>query len=264
MKLIWLCLLILIIDIISLQGHCQNQPIYNLNIQDTQSPQSADSLDSEIMAIKQLYQIQYQENQAVENKLSPFTPKVPTPSRLFTSDLSMPEFFSNSNNLAKKPGSFYRAYGEIIFIQGNITDSFGIPIHNAVIEIWQTNSAGKYYTLLESGSCYIDKFFNMSGRAITDNIGNYHFITIMPGSTQGRAPHINMNIYHPRFGKLETEMYFVNHPYNFSDYQYLSYKDGDRKLLTADVRNTDIFNPKSIKIVTFNITMKGIHQYKKF
>lgn len=200
---------------------------------------------------------------SLEKNLAPFYPITPTPSRLFTADLSMPDNFATTNNLAKKVGSFYRAYGEIIFIQGTVTDSFGIPIHNAVIEIWQTNSAGKYHTLLESGSGYIDKFFSMSGRAITDNIGNYHFITIMPGSSVGRAPHINMNIYHPRFGRLETEMYFMNHPYNFSDFQYLSYTEEDRILLTANVRTTDILNPKSIKIATFNITLKGIHQYKK-
>jgi len=203
-------------------------------------------------------------DQFLEDKLSPFQAKIPTPSRLFTADLSMPESFGTTNNLAKKAGSFYRAYGEIVYVQGTITDSFGVPVHNAVIEIWQTNSAGKYHTLLESESGYVDKFFNMSGRAVSDNLGNYHFITIMPGASSGRAPHVNMNIYHPRFGKLETEMYFVNHPYNFSDYQYLTYSEEERKMLTADVRNTDILNPNSIKLATFNITLKGIHQYKKF
>ena len=211
-----------------------------------------------------VYKDDLKNSQTLEDKLSPFKAKTPTPSRLFTADLSMPDNFATTNNLAKKAGSFYRAYGEIIYIQGNVADSFGVPIHNAVIEIWQTNSAGKYHTLLESGSGYVDKFFSMSGRAISDNLGNYHFITIMPGATSGRAPHINMNVYHPRFGKLETEMYFVNHPYNFTDYQYLAYSEEERKLLTAEVRNTNISDPNSIKLATFNITLKGIHQYKKF
>ena len=71
----------------------------------------------------------------------------------------MPDNFVSSNNLAKKSGSFYRAFGEIIFIQGTITDSFGLPITSAVVEIWQANSAGKYHTLLEEDSEYIDKYF---------------------------------------------------------------------------------------------------------
>lgn len=203
-------------------------------------------------------------NKYFSKDLSVFEPKKPTPSRFFKSTLSMPDEFFTSNNLVKKSGSFYRAFGEIIFIQGTITDSFGVPIHNAVVEIWQANAAGKYHTLLESNSQFIDKYFNMSGRAITDNLGNYYFITIMPGRNIGRAPHINMNIYHVDFGKLETEMYFAKHPDNESDYQYLSYEDEDKKMVTASVHHSDIFDAKSIKVFTFNIVMKGIHRYKRF
>lgn len=203
-------------------------------------------------------------NSEVENPQAVFHPKKTTPSRFFSTDISMPSHFSTSNNLAKKVGSFYRAYGEIIFLQGTITDSFGVPIDGAIIEIWQTNAAGKYHTLLEDGSEYIDKYFNMSGRTITDNLGNYHFITIMPGANTGRAPHINMNIYHSRFGKIETEMYFEKYPFNITDYQYLAYDEDERKLLTAQVRHSNPLDPRSIKVVNFNITMKGIHQYKHY
>jgi protocatechuate 3,4-dioxygenase beta subunit len=193
-----------------------------------------------------------------------FDPLSPTPTRFFSTDLSIPDSFATTNNLAKKVGSFYRAFGEIIFLQGRVTDSFGVPIDGAVIEIWQTNSAGKYHTLLEPDSEYIDRYFSMSGRTVTDNLGNYHFITIMPGSNPGRAPHINMNVYHPKFGKLETEMYFEKHPYNNDDYQYLSYDENERKLVTAAVRHSNILNTKSIKLCTFDIVMRGVHQYKRF
>lgn len=199
-----------------------------------------------------------------EVPLTIFTPKTPTPSRFFAADISMPESFITSNNLVKKAGAFYRAVGEVIFLQGTVTDSFGVPIVGAVIEIWQTNAAGKYHSLLESGSEYIDKYFSMSGRAITDNLGNYHFITILPGANPGRAPHINMNIYHEKFGRIETEMYFEDHPYNKTDYQYLSYLEEERKLLTAQVTNSDLLNPNSIKLCTFDIVMRGTHQYKSY
>jgi len=200
--------------------------------------------------------------QKVANEL--FSPKINTPTRLFSADLSMPEKFNSTNNLIQKTGSFYAAFGEKLFIQGTITDSFGVPIDNVIIDMWQTNSAGKYQTLLDNNSDLIDKNFNMSGRTTTDNLGNYFFVTIMPGFYLNRAPHINFNAYHPKFGKLETEMYFENHPKNNLDYQYLSYNDEDRSLLTAKVRLTDIFDNKSTKIATFNIVMKGVQQYKNF
>lgn len=203
-------------------------------------------------------------NRFAKEAPSVFEPKIPTPSRFFAADLSMPENFATTNNLAKKTGAFYRAFGEIIFVQGTVTDSFNVPIDGVVVEIWQKNSAGKYHTLLEPDSEFVDKYFSMSGRTVTDNLGNYHFITIMPGSTPGRAPHINMNLYHPRFGKLETEMYFEKHPYNEGDYQFLSYSEDERKALTASVRSSDIMNSQSIKLATFDIVLKGIHQYKRF
>lgn len=243
---------------------CFSQELDGFAVQNS----TKESYSNEVRVDDKFDEYNVQKNKA-QNKIaseepSPFRPKTPTPSRFFAADLSMPDVFISSNNLAKKTGSFYRAYGEIIFIQGTITDSFGVPVHGAVVEIWQTNASGKYHTLLEDNSEYIDKHFNMSGRAITDNLGNYHFITIMPGSSAGRAPHINFNIYHEKFGKLETEMYFANHPYNSTDYQYLVYSEEERKLLTADVRHSNILNTRSIKLCTFNVTMRGIHQYKRY
>ena len=207
--------------------------------------------------------VQYQ-NFDNEKKVLSFKTLEPTPSRFFTADLSMPEKFTTTNNLAKKPGAFYRAFGEVIFLQGKITDSFGVPIADAVVEIWQANAAGKYHTLLDPTSEYIDPYFNMSGKSISDNMGNYNFITIMPGGNSGRAPHINMNIYHTKFGKLETEIYFENHPFNTTDFQFLSYTQEEQKKLSAIVRHTNVMNTHSIKLCTFNIVMKGVHQYKKF
>ncbi len=193
-----------------------------------------------------------------------FNPMKPTPTRLFLADLSLPEEFGATNNLAKKPGSFFRAFGEVIFLQGRVVDSFGVPITDARVQIWQKNAAGKYHSLLDPRSEYIDKHFNMSGRSITDNLGNYSFITILPGGSPGRAPHINMNVSHPKFGKLQTEVYFEKHPFNKSDFQYMSYSKEDRKALTAKVKHTEILNTKSIKICTFDIVMKGIQQYRGY
>ncbi len=193
-----------------------------------------------------------------------FNPMAPTPTRLFLADLSLPEEFGSTNNLAKKPGSFFRAFGEVIFLQGRVVDSFGVPITDARIQIWQKNAAGKYHSLLDPRSEYIDKHFSMSGRSITDNLGNYSFITILPGGSPGRSPHINMNVSHPKFGKLQTEIYFEKHPFNESDFQFMSYTKEERKALLAKVKHTEILNTRSIKICTFDVVLKGVHQFKGY
>ena len=193
-----------------------------------------------------------------------FSPKSPTPNRKYTNNALIPQKFHTTNNLVRKTGSFYNAKGEIIFIKGKITDSFGVPISGAVVEIWQTNAIGKYQYILPEDSDFIDENFTGSGRSVTDNLGNYNFITIFPGSYMERAPHINFNIYHPQFGLIETEMYFEDHPNNLKDYHYLSYEKSDRETITANFRLRNILNRDSNKIFIFNIVMEGVHLYKNF
>ena len=207
-------------------------------------------------------QSQGNHNKEVSNQI--FEARKSTPKRKFSTDASMPEKINTTNNLWQKTGSFYGAFGEPLYIQGTIIDTFGVPIEGAIIDIWQTNSAGEYQNLLEKNSELIDKNFNMSGRALTDNLGNYYFVTIFPGSYLGNAPNINFNIYHPKFGKLETIMYFENHPKNRFDNQYLSYSLADRKMITAKMSLLDVANPKSPKIASFNIVLNGVQQYKSF
>jgi len=193
-----------------------------------------------------------------------FTPKKPTPNRKYTNDSLIPNKFHTTNNLTRKTGSFYDARGELILIKGIITDSFGIPISGAIIEIWQTNSIGKYQSILAKDSDFFDENFTGSGRAVSDNLGHYNFITIFPGSYLDRAPHINLNIYHAQFGLIETEIYFEDHPKNLEDYHYLSYNNEEREEITAQFFLEDVLDRDSRKIFIFNIVMEGVHLYKNF
>lgn len=206
------------------------------------------------------------EAQAQKQQLMPdiFSPKSPTPNRKYTNESFIPKKFHTTNNLVRKTGSFYTAQGEIIFIKGTVTDSFGVPISGAVIEIWQTNSIGKYQSILSEDSDFIDENFSGSGRAVSDNLGNYSFITIFPGSYLERAPHINLNIYHSQFGVIETEIYFKDHPLNAQDYHYSSYEKEYREAITAEFRLRNILDRDSNKIFIFNIVMEGVHLYKNF
>ena len=72
-----------------------------------------------------------------------------------------------------------------------------------------------------------------------------------------------MIITHPKFTKIETEIYFENHPLNIKDPYYMSYDEEDKKALTAKVVNITN-NTKDGKIATFNIVMDGIHSYKGY
>lgn len=193
-----------------------------------------------------------------------FTPQTQTPDGLIINTISKPEIFSTSNEMTRIVGSFNVAVGELLYLKGTLTDAFGVPIEGATIRIWQTNSSGRYQSLLKPNSEYIDKNFIMSGTARTDNIGRYGFKTIFPGFPEGRAPHINIIIYHPKFGEVQTEVYFENHPLNVKDPLYMSYPESSRKMLTAKVLNIDDVEPSQGKIAIFNVVLDGIHAYKGY
>jgi protocatechuate 3,4-dioxygenase beta subunit len=201
---------------------------------------------------------------AARQQIDLFSPKQQTPDSKIPDLLAKPKTFEKSNNLRKKIGSFELAEGEILYIEGIVTDAFGVPITNAFIKIWQTNSAGKYHTLLDKDSEYIDHNFAMSGEANTDNLGKYGFITIFPGFYSDRAPHIHMLVHHPKFGTVETQVYFSNHKRNTKDPNYLVYNENEREMITANIEYVNKNNPKLGKIATFNITLDGVHQYKGF
>lgn len=193
-----------------------------------------------------------------------FNPKRTTPSTMLVDNMSKPAVFNRSNNLTRKPGSFNVAIGDPLYIKGVITDAFGVPVQGATVKIWQTNAAGKYHSLLDEYSQYVDPNFSMSGEAATDNLGRYGFLTIFPGYYEDRAPHVNFIISHDKFGTIETELYFEKHPRNKMDSYYLSYDNEAKDMLTARVEYINPDNPNEGKVAVFDITMEGIHQYKGF
>jgi len=193
-----------------------------------------------------------------------FNPKKQTPNAIYFDTLSQPDKFEKNNNLTRKTGSFEVAIGELLYIKGTVTDAFGVPIEGVVIKIWQTNASGKYHSLLNPESVYLDPNFKMSGQSITNNLGEYEFVTIFPGYYKNRAPHIKMLVSNEKFGQIKTEMYFKDHPKNNQDPYFLAYTPKSQSMLIADVDTITVGTAEKGKLATFNITMDGIHQYKGF
>ena len=110
--------------------------------------------------------------------------------------------------------------GQRIIVTGRVLDSAGRPVPDTLIEIWQTNAAGRYRHWREHHPAPLDPNFGGLGRCLTDAAGRYRFITIQPGSypwgnhyNAWRPAHIHFSLFGRAFTqRLVTQMYFPGDP----------------------------------------------------
>lgn len=105
-----------------------------------------------------------------------------------------------------------------IRFHGTLYDGAGMPIPDAVIEIWQADAAGAVVT--ERGSLHRDGYtFTGFGRAAVNGWGEYTFTTVKPGAMRaGSAPYILVTIFaRGLLHHLFTRAYFSDEPANDSD-----------------------------------------------
>src|SRR2546421_10272321 len=73
--------------------------------------------------------------------------------------------------------------GERIRIEGRILDGDGVGVPDALVEIWQANSLGRYrHPADRRRAPALDPSFTGFGRSGTDEAGGYWFETIRPGA----------------------------------------------------------------------------------
>jgi protocatechuate 3,4-dioxygenase, alpha subunit len=114
--------------------------------------------------------------------------------------------------------------GERITIAGRVLDGDGKGVPDALIEVWQANSHGKYAHPEDTQEKPLEPNFKGFGRVPTDDTGAYHFRTIKPGSVPGpdgkpQAPHIAVHVFmRGLLIHLVTRIYFPDEPDNAADF----------------------------------------------
>ncbi len=105
------------------------------------------------------------------------------------------------------------ALGEVITVEGQVSDDAGNPIVDAVVDIWQANAAGRYAHGADPNTAPLDP--NFQGWAImkTDANGRYRFKTVRPGAypvdeTWTRPPHVHFKVSRRGYREVTTQMYF--------------------------------------------------------
>lgn len=113
--------------------------------------------------------------------------------------------------------------GEPVRLRCRLTDGDGAPVPDAVIEIWQANSLGKYQHPEDTQPKPDDPDCFGFGRLAVSEDGTCTFDTIKPGRVPGpgdatQAPHLNLSIFARGLLKqLVTRVYFADDPANSED-----------------------------------------------
>lgn len=85
-------------------------------------------------------------------------------------------------------------HADAIRFHGQVVDGAGWPVPDALIEIWQPDSAGA--PVQRPGSLNRDGWtFTGWGRCATDRDGRYSFTTLRPGSKTSAAPFFAVTIF---------------------------------------------------------------------
>jgi protocatechuate 3,4-dioxygenase beta subunit len=155
--------------------------------------------------------------------------------------------------------------GERIIVAGRVVDEDGRGVPNALIEIWQANSAGRYRHSRDNHAAPLDPNFLGAGRTITDQTGAYQFVSIKPGAypwrnhdNAWRPAHIHFSLFGPALvSRLVTQMYFPNDPLiPFDPILQSIVDDGARRRLVSTF-DLSLTQPEWAMGYRFDIVLRG-------
>ena len=155
--------------------------------------------------------------------------------------------------------------GERIIVTGRVLDSDGRPVPDSLVELWQTNAAGRYRHPVDQHDAPLDPNFTGLGRCVTDSEGRYRFVTIKPGAypwrnhpNAWRPAHIHFSLFGRSFTqRLVTQMYFPGDPLHALDPVLNSVPDpAGRQRLVAEF-DIALTEPEWALAYTWDIVLRG-------
>ena len=198
---------------------------------------------------------------------SPRQPLVPLPQTL--SELTGPVYGHEDlrpldNDLTRNAVKNGEPIGERIIVVGRVLDDDGRPVPNALIEIWQANAAGRYIHKNEQHDAPLDPNFTGAGRCLTNEQGEYRFVTIRPGAypwgnhtNAWRPAHIHLSIFGRNFlQRLVTQMFFPGDPLLPLDPIFNGVPEDGRLLLISQYAH-DVTEPAWALGYRFDIVLRG-------
>ena len=110
--------------------------------------------------------------------------------------------------------------GSRMILAGRVLDEDGRPVAGTLVELWQANAAGRYLHPVDQHDAPLDPNFTGAGHVVTNDKGEYRFVTIIPGAypwrntyNAWRAQHIHFSVFGPAAAtRIITQMFFPGDP----------------------------------------------------
>ena len=155
--------------------------------------------------------------------------------------------------------------GERIIVTGRVLDDDGRPVTRTLVEIWQANSAGRYVDPGDDHPAPLDPNFTGAGRCLTDDQGQYRFVTVKPGAypwrnhpNAWRPAHVHFSLFGSELGsRLVTQMYFPGDPLMATDPVLLSIPDPRGRELLVSSFDLETTEPEWALGYRWDIVLRG-------
>ncbi len=143
-------------------------------------------------------------------------------------------------DLTKVEGMEGVAKGKAVFISGEVVDTFGNPVGEATVDLWQANAAGRYRHPHDSNPAPLDP--NFQGWAVVPSgaKGEFKFKTVVPGAypaAEGwvRPPHIHFKVSKKGYVEVTTQMYFPGEKLNATDRLLQRKSEEEQEIMVAQL-----------------------------
>ncbi len=118
-----------------------------------------------------------------------------------------------------------QAIGQLMHLRLTVVDEDGAPVGGTMVEMWQSNAAGRYIHPNDDDHAPVDPNFYGAARVLTDASGAVEIRTIKPGAYPvpdsghwWRPPHIHFSVWgRVWLARLVTQMYFPGETLNAED-----------------------------------------------
>lgn len=155
--------------------------------------------------------------------------------------------------------------GERLLVLGRVMDTEGKPLPGTLVEIWQANAGGRYRHAWGEWPTPLDPNFSGAGRCLTDDDGQFRFVTIKPGPypwgnhfNAWRPAHIHFSLLGRAFTqRLVTQMYFPGDPFFSYDPIYNGVRDPEARERMVSRFSLEDTVPNWAQAYRFDIVLRG-------